>query len=199
VVFFRRVNSIVMRLTLIKIVRPIFLLVSIVAFASPLMAQRHIEFDGLNAPRLVPIPKPILGLLHEELERDTHLPRMCSVDKSTDVSSWFSASRIDLGQRPRAYLVTPTKPCLTPVDYTRFWIALKTRNGYALVLQAGAIVLDALKTRMHGLRDLETNGATAATNYTAIYKFDGRAYKYYRCFQASPPDAKRQRVPCERN
>src|SRR5207237_851997 len=128
-----------------------------------------------------------------------NLPLMCHVDASTDVSSWFSTSRIDLGDRRRAYLVTPEKDCLDAVDHTRFWIARKTPHGYRLVLQAGAIVLDALKTRTHGLRDLETNAATAAANYTNVYKFDGRDYKRSRCFQASPPSAKRKIVPCERN
>ena len=192
------VNTNVRRRVSLQFVKTIFLVVTILIFIAPSAAQRHIELEGLNPPRLVRIPKPIIELLHQRLQGDTHLSPMCRVDGSTDVSSWFSASRIDLGQRPKAYLVMPTKECLTPIDHSRFWIAIKISGRYRLVLKAGAIVLDALKTRTHGLRDLETNAATAATNYTVIYKFDGQDYKRYRCFEASPPMAKRKRVPCDK-
>jgi len=179
-------------------VRTTFLLFAISLFAVPSAAQRHIEFDGLNVPRTVKVPKPIVRLLHDELQRNTELSPMCHVDASTDVSSWFSTSRIDLGERARAYLLTPERACLDAIDHTRFWIARKTPHGYKVILQAGAIVLDALKTRTHGLRDLETNACTAAFCFRRIYKFNASLYETHLCSEGENGGnrTKFHRVPC---
>jgi hypothetical protein len=179
-----------------KSINPLLLLLTVFAMVPTTAAQRHFDFDGLYPPRLVTIPTAVLRVLHEELQRYTHLPNVCRVDKSTDISSWFRASRIDLTRRHRAYLLTSTKGCLTGADNTGFWVILKTDRGYRLVRTSGTLSVRVLSTRTHGLRDIKTGGANAATNYIHFFKFDGRVYKRVRCLQASPPEAKPKPVPC---
>ncbi len=88
------------------------------------------------------------------------------------------------------------KECLNGVDNDWFWIFHKTGGEYRLALTGSAITVSVLKTRTHGLRDIETNAATANTNYSDIYKFSGSVYKARRCTEASPVTAKPKRVPC---
>ncbi len=90
------------------------------------------------------------------------------------------------------------KHCLTGVDNNWFWIFLKTGPGYHRVLTGGTISLGVLNSKTRGLRDIETGAATAQTNYTNIYKFDGVRYKARICLETKfyPEGQKPNRVPC---
>jgi hypothetical protein len=87
---------------------------------------------------------------------------------------------------------------LNGVDNDWFWIFLKTGRGYRLVLTGGTISLTVRKSRTRGLRDIETNAATAQANYTDIYKFDDSVYKATTCLQTDffPAGQKPKPVPC---
>ncbi len=173
--------------------RLILVLTSILCFTVPSVAQRHFYFEE-PFTREAKIPNAVVPLLRDVI---TDSCRGQISTNGIDVRSWFYASRIDLKSRRSAFIVrSGHHRCLTGVDNAWFWIFLKTGRSYELVLASGTISLDVLKTVTRGLRDIETNAATAATNYTNVFKFDGRVYKRHRCLQASPPDAKPKRVAC---
>jgi hypothetical protein len=171
--------------------KSILLLILVFVSATSVVAQRHFYFDEpFKQP--VKIPAGVLGLVRQEIER----AHMCRLTRTTKVSSWFSASRIDLSPRHTSIILKSVEGCLNGVDNDWFWIFLKTERGYRLVLTGGSISLDVLKNQSRGLRDIETNAATARTNYTNIYRFDGSVYKMSTCTEASPVGAKPEVVPC---
>ena len=73
---------------------------------------------------------------------------------------------------------------------------LRPRKGYRKVLSGGTLLVDVLKSKSHGLHDIETNVATARTNYGKFYRFDGTVYKPLKCMESTPVGAKHVRVPC---
>jgi hypothetical protein len=168
------------------------LLVSILLSAVSSAAQTHFYLDE---PFKHPanIPNNLMPLLREEIKK------ACpgeTVNHETDVSSWFSASKINVNAHRPAFILTSSKHCLTGADNDWFWIFLKTSRGYRLVLKGGTISLDVLRTRTHGLRDIETNIAAGPTNYRNIYKFNGSVYKARRCMESTPIEARPKPVPC---
>jgi hypothetical protein len=170
----------------------ILLLLLILISAASSVAQTHFYLDE---PFKYPakIPNSLLPLLRDEIRK------ACpgeTIPADTDVKSWFSASRINLNKRSSALILKSSKYCLTGADNNWFWIFLKTGPGYRLVLTAGTISVDVLKTESHGLRNIETNVATARTNYANIYRFNGSVYRPYICTEATPVDAKPKRVAC---
>ena len=177
-----------------KLPKLILLLALILLSAVTSVAQTHFYLDEpFKHP--AKIPNGLVPLLRDEIKQ------MCrgeSVNQSTDVKSWFSASQINLGHRRSAFILKSGKYCLTGVDNDWFWIFLRIRRGYRLVLTGGTISLDVLKSTTRGLRDIETNAATAQTNYTNIYKFDGARYKARICSETAffPTGQKPKRVPC---
>src|SRR5262245_11930392 len=172
--------------------KPTLLLVVVLLFAASAAAQTHFYLDEpfKHPARIL---DSLVPLLRNEIRRSC---RGEMINQRTDIESWFSASRISVsGQRP-AFILTSKKGCLTGADHDWVWVYLKTARGYRLVLFGGAISVDVLKTRTHGLRDIETNAATTSTNFTEIYKFNGSIYMMRVCMEASPVGARPKRVPC---
>jgi hypothetical protein len=175
-----------------KLSKLILVLVLILLSAVTSVAQTNFYLDEQFNPQ-AKIPNDLVLLLRDEIKQ------MCpsaSVNQNTDVNSWFSASRINLGHRRSAFILKSGKSCLTGADNKWFWIFLRTARGYQLVLTGGTISLWVLKSTTRGLRDIETNVATARTNYRNLYKFNGSVYKTYQCWESTPVEAKPQRVPC---
>ena len=54
------------------------------------------------------------------------------------------------------------------------------------MLSGGTLLVDVLKSKSHGLHDIETNVATARTNYRKFYRFDGTVYKMRKCMESTP-------------
>ena len=169
------------------------LLISVIfLFAAPATAQTHFYLDE-PFKRPVKIPEGLVPLLREEIKST------CGGDaafQGTAVRALFSASRINLSNRGPTFIVKSNHHCLTGADNDWFWVFLRTRKAYRKILTAGTISLAALRTQSHGLRDIETNGATARTNYGRIYKYDGSIYNAARCTESTPVEAKPKRVPC---
>jgi hypothetical protein len=175
----------------VNVTRAIILLVAVSVSATSSMGQRHFHFDEpFKHP--VKIPRSVVGLLRQEIER----AHMCRNAAKTNVASWFSASSIDLSPNRWALILKSIEGCLNGVDNDWFWIFLSTNRGYRLILTGGSISLDVLKSRNRGLRDIETNAATAHTNYANVYRFNGSVYKVHRCTEASPLGAKPAVVKC---
>jgi hypothetical protein len=174
-----------------KVTIPILLAALLFTSARSSMAQRYFYFDE-PFKHEVRIPKGVLDLLRPEIER----AHVCRLDGKTNLSSWFSASRIDLSPNHNALILKSREMCLNGVDNDWFWLFLETSRGYRLILTGGSIVLDVLRGGNRGLRDIETNAATAQTNYTTIYRFNGSVYKRLACKEATPVDAKPRSVPC---
>jgi hypothetical protein len=171
--------------------KPILLLTLALLTTIPAVAQIHFYF---NEPFKQPakIPNALVPLIRK-------IAKSCrgeTINQSTNIRSWFDASKISIHPSRSAFILRSTKSCLNGVDDDWFWIFVKSSQRYRLALTGGAIVLDVLKSKRHGLRSIETNAATANTNYKDVYEFDGAIYKRSRCMQSSPPGATARRVPC---
>jgi len=171
--------------------KSILFLIAILLSASPLAAQTHFYLDE-SFKRPARIPDGLVLLLRDEIKSTC---RGDAVFQASDVRSLFSASRISINHYP-AFILKSGHHCLTGADNDCFWVYFKTRKGYRKVLTGGTISVDVLRTKTHGLRDIETNGATAHTNFGRIYKFDGSIYNAARCTESTPVEAKPKRAPC---
>lgn len=170
------------------------LFASLIAFtAQQTQAQRHFFFEEPKPfKHPVKIPQAVLNVMRAEIEGR----RGCQLTQSTNLGHWFIGSRIDVASNRQAFILRSHKDCLNGADNDWFWIVLKTSGGYRVVLFSGTISVSVRNSKSHGLRDIETNAATAAISFRDVYKFDGTAYKRTDCFEAMPVNAKLQRVPC---
>jgi hypothetical protein len=177
----------------LKSLKPILLLISVLLIAQPLVAQRHFYLEE-RFKNQVKIPSDVLGLMRQEIERK----RMCRIDDQTNISSWFSASRIDLGAGETALILASDQMCLNGADNNWFWVFLRRQNHYRMVLTGGTLSVDVLRSTNSGLHNIETNVATANTNYTNVYKFNGQAYRARICLEMAlfPDNQKPKRVSC---
>ena len=178
-------------LTLMKL---ILLMTSILLCYGPSVGQTSFYFDE-PFKRPVELPNAVAPLLREIVNESC---RMQTTTKESDLRSWFSASRITLNRSHLAFILTSSgnRLCLSGADNVWFWIFLKTPHGYQKVLSGGTLLVDVLKSKSHGLHDIETNVATARTNYRNFYRFDGRVYKVRKCMESTPVGAKHVNVPC---
>ncbi len=175
--------------------RPVLLPLAIVFWlAVPLAAQQRFFFFEEPKPFKHPakIPRAVLDVMRHEI---TNRPG-CGVNTSTNLSGWFFGSRVYLAPNRRAFILRTHQDCLNGADNDWFWIVLKTSGGYRMVLFDGTISVYVRGSKSHGLRDIETNAATAAIAFRKIYKFDGDVYKLAECMEAMPVEAKLKRVPC---
>src|SRR6266516_442374 len=173
--------------------KSILVLITALFSTASIAGQTHFYLDERFA-REAKLPDALAPLLRDVIKKTC---RGQIPTNDTDVRSWFAASRITLHQR-RAYIVKSVGEhhCLTGADNDWFWIFLKTGRGYRLVLTGGTLFVDVLRTKSHGLPDIETNVATARTNYRNFYRFDGTVYKARKCMEATPVEGKHVRVPC---
>jgi hypothetical protein len=157
------------------------------------MAQRHFYLEE-RFKHQVKIPRDVLRLMRQEIERK----HLCTIEQSTDISSWFSASRIDVAEGGNALILASDQMCLNGADNNWFWIFLRRQKRYRMVLTGGTLSIDVLRSTSFGLRNIETNVATANTNYTNIYKFNGSAYKPRICSETAmfPDNQKPKHLPC---
>jgi hypothetical protein len=176
-----------------KLSKSIPVLLAILLSVVTSVAQTHFYLDE-PFKRPAKIPDALVPLLRD-IAQECRAER---VNAGTDVRSWFSASKINIGDDRSALILKSGKWCLNGVDNNWFWIFRKTARGYRLLMSAGTISLDVLEARTRGLRNIETNAATAQTNYTNIYKFDGERYKARICSETAmfPTGQKPKRVPC---
>ena len=160
---------------------------------APLAAQRSFFFEEPNPfKHPVKIPRAVLQVMRREIEgqRGGHL------NESTNLADWFFGARIALGTNRPAFILRSHEDFLNGADNDWFWIVLQTSRGYRMVLFAGTISVSARNSKTHGLRDIETNMATAAIAFRNVYKFKGTVYKLTDCFEAMPVEAKLKRVSC---
>jgi len=170
--------------------------VSLIFFsASSLAAQQRFFFFEEPKPfkHTANIPRAALQVMRHEIENR----RGCNIDQSTNPARWFFGSRINLSPRRRAYILRSHQDCLNGADNDWVWIVLKTSRGCQMVLFDGTISVYVRNSTSHGLRDIETNMATAAIAFRDVFKFDGNVYKRTHCFEAMPVEAKLKPVPCD--
>ncbi len=175
--------------------KSILLLAIFLLFAMPSAAQTHFYLDE-PFKRPTTIPDGMASLLRDEIKS---VCRGDAVFQGTDARSLFSASKISLSTYQSAFILKGSgHHCLTGVSTNWFWVYLRARRKYQKVLSASGISVDVLKNRTRGLRDIETNGATAQTNYKRMYEFNGSIYKLVRCLESTPLGARPKLVPCRR-
>ena len=125
-----------------------FLVILLSAGTSP--AQTHFHLDGpfKRPAKIADALVPLLRDIAQECRAE-------KVNAGTDVRSWFSASKINISDDRSALILKSGKWCLNGVDNDWFWIFRKTARGYRLLLSAGTISLDVLKSTTRGLRDID--------------------------------------------
>jgi hypothetical protein len=175
--------------------KPILVISVIFLFVVPSAAQTHFYLEE-SFKRPANIPDALLPLLRNEIKS------RCRDDanfQTTDVRALFAASRIVLNHAP-AFILKSNHMCLTGADNIWFWLFLRTRLGYRKILFGGTISVDVLRTKHHGLRDVETNVATAAFAFRKIHKYNGSVYKARVCSEAEMIglNPKFHRVSCQR-
>jgi hypothetical protein len=180
---------------LIVVTNPILFIGVIMLSVTPVIAQAHFYLEK-PWKRPAKIPDRLLPLLRDEIKSRC---RDDAVFQGSNVRALFSASRITLNHH-RALILRSNHYCLTGADNIWFWVFLRTGGGYRKVLFGGTISIDVLRTKTYGLRDIETNVATASTNYMTIYKFNGSGYKPRLCTETAMAERNRKphRVPCRR-
>jgi hypothetical protein len=172
----------------------VLLVTSLLLSCAPSLGQTSFYLDE-PFKRPAKLPAAMVPLLRDVVNES------CRGQVSTenaDFRSWFVASRITLHRDRLAFIVRSSaeRYCLTGTDNDWFWVFLKTGKGYRRVLSGGTLMVDVLKFTSHGLHDIETNVATAQTNYRKFYRFDGTVYKMRKCMESTPVGAKDVTVPC---
>jgi hypothetical protein len=166
----------------------------ILVFVAPTAAQTHFYLEDAFK-RSAKIPDSLLPSLRSEIKSRC---RDDAAFQAADVRALFSASKITLDHRP-ALILKSEHMCLTGADNIWFWVFLRTGGSYRKILFGGSLSVDVLRNRMHGLRDIETNVATAAFAFGKIYKFNGSVYKASICTETDlgARNPKPHRVPCQ--
>jgi hypothetical protein len=141
--------------------------------------------------RPVDVPAEVLAQLKKD---EFVLSCLQEGQSSSDLAGdWFVGSVIQLGnQKHDGMVVQPRKhpatvePCLLHVHSMPFWVFVKTRNGYALVLTDSVQLLRVLRTKSNGYRDIETSMSTTLGETRWFYKFDGHKYSLFRKTSTPP-------------
>ena len=161
--------------------------------ASSTSAQKHFFFDQPEPfKRQIKLPANVLQLLHHEV---ASVPG-CNEKPPSQISPSFIGSRINLGARRQTIIALAYDDCGHSADRLWFWTLLKTAGRYRILLRAATDSVTVRNARTHHFPDLETNVATAADNYTKVYKFDGTAYKVDVCTRTSFATRKTERETC---
>jgi len=161
--------------------------------SAPVAAQTHFDLESFDHP--VRIPDALVPLLKREVKSRC---RGDAAFQATDVRALFSALRINVNARP-AFILTSRRICLTGADNVWFWVFLQPKRTFHLALWSGALGVDVLKNRTHGVRDLKVSHATAAAASERLYKFDGTNYKARVCrfAELTGPPLKWHRTRCD--
>lgn len=85
---------------------------------------------------------------------------------------------MDLNADGRPDLVVKAEEaCLWGANVGPYWVFRNQPQGYELALQAHALCLEVLPARARGYRHLRTAAATAVSQITVAYTWDGRRYR----------------------
>jgi hypothetical protein len=175
------------------LIKLVLLVTSILLWYGPAPGQTRFYLDE-PFKRPVKLPDAVVPLLRDVVNE---LCRGQVITENADLRSWFEGSQITLNRDRFALIVSSSgeRRCLSGASNAYFWVFLKTAKGYCKVLSGGTLLVKVLKSKSHGLHDIETNAATAQTNYRNFYWFDGTVYKTRKCMQ-STAGAEHVRVPC---
>jgi len=156
------------------------------------MGQRHFYLEDRSNFK-AKIPRDVSNLLLQEIKR-RHL---CRLNGLSDISPLFSAAHIDLGPASGLILASD-QGCLNGADNDRFWVFLKRKKRYRMVLTGGTVSVDVVLPTSFGLHNIEPNVAKATTIYTNVYKFNGSVYKPHMCSETTmfPDKQKPKRISC---
>jgi hypothetical protein len=136
--------------------------------------------EGINHP--VSVPDDVLPILRTFERIQGCLTKGKVPDQIPP--SWFLASEIHLkdGGSPDL-VVMPANRCLFGANIVPFWVFRNTIKGHQLVLSESDFILELLKTRTNGYRDIRMVGLTATEELITIYKFEGRKYAMRRSYR----------------
>jgi hypothetical protein len=147
-------------------------------FCGSSVAQRRFFFDQPKPfKHEIRLPAHVVQLLRHEV---AGVPG-CNDIPSSQISSSFIGSRINLGAGRSTLIALAYQNCSHGADRSWFWILLKMQHRYRVLLRAGTESVTVRNARTNRFPDLETHATTAADNYTNVYKFDGTAYKVDAC------------------
>jgi hypothetical protein len=155
------------------------------------------DSDSLKA-KAVPIPADILVTLRQDGE-----VKDCVTDSDDPpFDRWFIAIPIDLYGQKSALLLLPQTTCVMGANIQGFRIFVRSGAGHKEIFLAYAMSIDLLETKSSdGHRDIGIIAGSAATEWGAVYRFNGTKYLPVRCWQhrftgPGNPSAKIEAIPC---
>jgi hypothetical protein len=134
------------------------------------------EDDGVQRP--VSLPEGVAQVLRN----DTHVLAALNADKiSPDQlpTGWFSASEIHLNGPDEVDLIVEGEGHMRGAHVNPFWVFRKTPQGYRLVLNESADLLEVLNTKWKGYRKIRLSAVIARTVVRLFYRFEGHEYRLY--------------------
>lgn len=129
--------------------------------------------------RTVPIPQNVLRLLSQREEVKENLQEVSEAERK-DLAQFFSASQIHLGPADEIDLIVKGNEGMGGADNASFWVVRSAYKNPVIVLWEGANGLEVLTTRTNGYRDIRSDWASASTQVTSLYQFNGTEYKLAR-------------------
>jgi len=138
--------------------------------------QTHFSAEDENVNHPFPIPTEVLALLaKDDLVRNVlEDEKIAAANLPT---SWFSAAQVRLGGKGELDLIVASKGPLLEANIDPFYVFIHDSHGYKLALSISVQDLIVKRTRSHGYRDLESDGITASTITTGLFRFNGNEYK----------------------
>jgi len=123
----------------------------------------------------IPIPDEVVAEIIKTEEGKSGFDSL-SPDKRQHLGSYFSARVISLGTKGERDLIVMGKGPMTGADNSWFWIVRQGPQSPNVVLWAGANSIIVLKTKTHGLRNIESDWCSAAFCESKRYKYNGTKY-----------------------
>ena len=123
----------------------------------------------------VPVSQKVLELLSQREEiKDNLRDEPEATPKSP--AECFSASQIHLGPADELDLIVKGNG-VGGADAEWFWVIRSADKNPVIILWAGGNGLKVLPKRTNGFHDIQSDGASASTQVTSLYQFNGTEYK----------------------
>lgn len=141
--------------------------------------QTSFSAEDVSVTKPVEIPADVRKILvNEESVREAL--RFEGIAPERLPGSWFSASKIHLGDAREEDLVLVGRGPMLGANITWFCVFRPSANGHELFFDGRAHDLIVTNTVSNGYREIQMLSATGASIHTVLFRFDGKRYRVYR-------------------
>jgi hypothetical protein len=143
-------------------------------------AAKSMIFGGAESLKnSVPLPRNVLDLLIEPFKDDEHYRDFIVGKSDNDLNQLFFADVVYLsGPKEVDYIVAGNLP-FAGADNEWFWVVRTGGLHPKVVLNEGASLLEILKSRTNGYRDIQSVWVMSGTKRTRVFHYDGVSYKLF--------------------